>query len=435
MEQSKFVDRFTMFAAKLGNQVHLRSLRDAFSALMPMFILAGLAVLINSVILPNILQGDQLNTAQFWGRMITNGTLNISSILITPMIAFYLARNKGFQNPISAIVVGLSVLVVMLPFYVTVTPVGADEAVKLSGVIDFNSVGNKAMFGGIIIGLLATEAFIFFSNIKFLQIELKGDIPPAVAQSFFVMIPVMLVMSLFGLVSLGLFYYFDTNLLDLITKFIQEPLRNVNTSIWGVIVIYSLGNFLFTIGIHQAVINSSILMPFAMINMNENMMALEQGLEIPHIITNTFIPTFGMIGGTGSTISLIIATMIFGRHQSTKSIAKLGAAPGLFNINEPIIFGYPIVFNIPLMIPFVLLPTLGVVFAYVLTSIGWLSKTIVMIPWTTPPLLSGYLATGGDWRAVVVQFIIIVFGVFLYLPFMKLSEKTSEKLSELEATE
>src|SRR5690554_1495430 len=174
MEQSKFVDRFTMFAAKLGNQVHLRSLRDAFSALMPMFILAGLAVLINSVILPNILQGDQLNTAQFWGRMITNGTLNISSILITPMIDFYLARNKGFQNPISAIVVGLSVLVVMLPFYVTVTPVGADEAVKLSGVIDFNSVGNKAMFGGIIIGLFATEAFIFFSNIKFLQIELKG---------------------------------------------------------------------------------------------------------------------------------------------------------------------------------------------------------------------------------------------------------------------
>ncbi|MDR2832894.1 MAG: PTS sugar transporter subunit IIC, partial [Streptococcaceae bacterium] len=108
------------------------------------------------------------------------------------------------------------------------------------------------------------------------------------------------------------------------------------------------------------------------------------------------------------------------------------AGPGLFNINEPIIFGYPIVFNLPMMIPFVLLPAFGLIFAYFATAIGFMNHTVVLIPWTTPPLLSAYLATGGDWRAIVVQLIIIGFGVLLYLPFMKISERTALRMMEMD---
>jgi PTS system cellobiose-specific IIC component len=142
-----------------------------------------------------------------------------------------------------------------------------------------------------------------------------------------------------------------TDLIHLITTFIQQPLRLINTSLPGTIFIYSFGNFLFTLGIHQSVVNSVVLEPFLLINTNENMLAFANGQPIPHIINNIFVPTFGMVGGTGSTISLLIAIFIFSRQKSAKQVARLSLAPGLFNINEPVIFGLPIVFNLPLMIP------------------------------------------------------------------------------------
>jgi len=435
MEQNKFLDKFTMFAAKLGNQIHLRSLRDAFALLMPIFILAGIAVLINNVILPWFFADEALATVQYWGRMVTNGTLNVSSLLIAPTIAYCLSKNKQFKNPLASSIVAISTLVVMMPFYTQVTPIGAEYPVNLLGVMRFSDLGTHGMFGGIIIGLLSTQVFIWFSSIKRLNIDLGDEIPPAVGQSFNVLIPIMFTMSVFGLVSVILHTVFDTSVLALITHWIQEPLRGVGTGLWGAVLIYSIGNFLFTLGIHQAIINSTLLLPLAFINMEANMMAFDAGQEIPYIITNAFIPTFGMIGGTGSTISLIIATLIFGKLKSTKSVAKLATAPGLFNINEPVIFGYPIVFNLPMMIPFVALPSLGLIFAYFATSLGFMNHTVVLIPWTTPPLISGFLATGGDWRAIIVQLIIIVGGVFLYLPFMKISEKTALKLMEMEKAE
>ncbi len=429
MENNAFIEKFSIFAAKLGNQIHLRSLRDAFAIIMPMFILAGVAVLVNNVVFAWFLSGETLQTVQHWGSTITNGTLNIAGLLIAPMIAYCLSKNKNFKNPIASAALAICTLIVMMPIAVSVTPAEVDAAVSVSGVLSFNDLGTTGMFAGIIIGLLATEGFIYVSSIKRLEIKLGAGVPPAVGNSFSVMLPVMIVMSVFGILSLLLYAVFHTDLITLISTMIQEPLRRVNTSLPGAVFIYSFGNFLFTLGIHQTVVNGVILDPLLLANMNENMIAFANGAEVPHIITNTFISTFGMIGGTGSTISLILATFLFGKSKTTKSVAKLGSSPGLFNINEPIIFGYPIIFNLPMMIPFVLLPALGIIFAYAATALGFMSRTIVMTPWTTPPLLSAHLATAGDWRAVIVQAIIIVGGIFLYLPFMKISERTSERVN------
>ncbi len=139
-----------------------------------------------------------------------------------------------------------------------------------------------------------------------------------------------------------------------------------------------------------------------------------------------------MIGGTGSTICLLIAIFIFSKQRASKNVPSLSGAPGLFNIDEPVIFGYPIVFNIPMMIPFVLQPVIGILIAYFFTSIGWMSRVVVFIPWATPPLLSAYLATAGDWRAVIVQLLIIIIGVLFYLPFMKISERVMAREASLE---
>ncbi|MFT8917824.1 MAG: PTS transporter subunit EIIC [Oenococcus sp.] len=431
-QRKRFLDKFSEVSAKIGNEVHLRSLRDAFATIMPLFILAGLAVLINNVIFPFVAKGQALANLQFWGNMVTNGTLNIAGLVLAPVIGFTLARNKGFTNGLLAAVIALSSLIIVMPFTLSVLPNGAKKAVDLTGVLSFSNLGTTGMFAGIIIGLVATEIFIRLSKIKHLKINIGGNVPPSVSASFSDMIPVILTLSLMALLSALLLVLGKTNLIALITNIIQEPLRSFNTSLPGMLFIYSCGNFLFTLGIHQTVINGTLLDPVLLINMNKNMAAYAAHQQIPYILTNTFRDTFGMIGGTGSTLCLLIAIFIFSRNRVSKNVASLASAPGIFNINEPVIFGYPIVFNIPMMIPFVLQPVIGILIAYFFTTIGWMSRVVVLIPWTTPPLLSAYLATAGDWRAVLVQLLIIILGVLFYIPFMKISERVMAKEAALE---
>lgn len=428
---NKFIDKFSNVAMRVGGQIHLKALRDTFATIMPLYILAGVAVLINNVIFPWLLKGAALEHAQYWGTVITNGTLNISGLLVAPIVAYMLSSSKRFENPLAAAIISLSSLIVMMPNVLEVTPINAKKAVEVSGVLGFSNIGTTGLFAGIIIGLITTELFIKISHVDKLQIKLGDNIPPAVSKSFNVLIPFILVLAFWGAVSTVLYVVFDTNLVSLISTFIQEPLRRVNTSLLGVVLLYSLGNFLFTLGIHQTVIYGTLLEPLLIANINENMLAFANHQTIPHIMNVAFVPTFGMIGGSGSTIVLIIVTFLFSKNKASKSIAKLGFAPGIFNINEPIIFGYPIVYNLALMIPFVALPAIGIIIGYVATAIGFMNPCVVYIPWTTPPLVNAYLATAGDWRAVVVQLIVIIIGVLLYLPFVKVNDRIMEKqLSE-----
>ncbi len=123
----------------------------------------------------------------------------------------------------------------------------------------------------------------------------------------------------------------------------------------------------------------------------------------------------------------MIATFLVGRNAATKNVSKMALVPGIFNINEPVIFGYPIVYNVSMLIPFVLTPAMGIIIAYIATSLNFMNRCVVYIPWTTPPLLSGYLATAGDWRAIIVQALILVLGVLIYIPFVKINDIVMEK--------
>jgi PTS system cellobiose-specific IIC component len=428
----KFMDKFAEVSGKVGNQVHLRSLRDAFAVIMPLFILAGVGVLINNVVFPLIAKGQTLANLQVWGNLLSNGTLNIAGLALAPTIGYVLARNKDYDNPISAAIIALSSLIVTMPITVQMIPTGAKKAVDITGALSFANLGTTGMFSGIIIGLLATTIFIKLASVKHLQIHMGDSIPPMVASSFNSMIPAILTVSFFALGAALLSVFGHTNLIAIITAVIQEPLRRFNTSLPGMLFIYSAGNFLFTLGIHQTVINGTLLDPVLLINMNKNMAAYNAHKSIPYILTNTFRDTFGMIGGTGSTLCLLIAVFLFSRMKSSRDIASLAVAPGIFNINEPVIFGFPIVFNFSLMIPFVLQPVIGILIAYAATVLGWMNRVVVLIPWTTPPFLSAFLATGGDWRAVIVQLLIIVEGVFFYLPFLMVSDRVTKRNAELE---
>lgn len=433
--KQSFLDKFTVVATKVGNEIHLRALRDAFSLIMPLFILAGFGVLASSVLFPLLVHGSLLPKFQLWGTLITNGTLNIAGLMLAPVIGYLLAKYRGYDNPITVAIINLACLVIVMPNSLKVVPTGATKAVSITGYMSFENLGTMGMFAGIIIGLVATELFVQLSKFKFLKIKMGEQVPPMVSESFSALLPSLIILSLFALIATLLADLANTDLIALVVKVVQEPLRLVGTSLVGMLFIYSVGNFLFTLGIHQAVVNGTLLAPLLQINMNADMAAFSSGKHIPYIMNNTLQGNYGLIGGTGNTIALLIAIFLFSKSAQSKKLAGLATVPGLFNINEPIIFGYPIVFNIPMMIPFVLNPVIGIVIAYYATSLHLMSHMVVMTPWTTPPLINAYLASAGDWRSVVVQIVVIAVNVIVYLPFMKLAERVAAKQAEMDLNE
>ena len=430
------MEKFIIMSQKIGNQIYLRTLRDSFATIMPLFILAGIAILVNSVVLDpsgwfkNIISESVMQTWQSWGNIITNSTLNITGIILVITIGYFLSRNRGYDNPIGVVIAVVPAFLTLLPLMVNLIPAGAEESVVINGVISYGNIGSKGVFAAIITGILATELYIKLTNSKKLRIKLGESVPPAVEKSFNTMIPLIIVVALFAFASF-LIQLTGNDFMTLIERFIQEPLRGVGTSLPGYLILVCFGNLLFSFGIHQSVITGPILDPLLMVNMNENMDAVANGQEAPHIITSAFHQAYGaLMGGTGSTIALVIAIFIFSNYRPYRDLSKLSLGPNIFNINEPVIFGLPIVFNLPMIIPFVLSPIIGTVIGYVATASGFVEKCIVPIPWTTPPFLSGFLATGGDWKAIIVQAVIIVVLIFFYLPFLKISERVAKASSE-----
>lgn len=450
-----FLDKFSEVSARIGNQVHLRSLRDGFATIMPVFILAGLAALFNNVLFtflwsvnpasPGIFpNADILATAQYWGAALSQGALSISAILLCGMVGYSLATNKRFDNPISCVVVSLAVFFIMMPQTVTAnlaatSPLVTDEVTSaaVTGAFITNYTGTNGMFTAIIIGLLAPTLFIKVSGVEKLRIKMPEGVPPAVEKSFNVLIPMLLTLGAFGLIAMILFAGFQTDVTALINTWIQTPLRALTTNPAGLVFIYSLGVFLFTLGIHQSTINGVLVEPVLTIVLVEAMDLYATGgidavIARPDLYLNmNVINVYALMGGSGCTLALLIATFVCGKWKPSKEIAKLGIAPAIFNINEPVIYGYPIVFNIPLMVPFVLNTALGIVIGYFATVAGLVNPTCIQVPWTTPIIASGLLSTGMDWRAAVLQVLLLALYVVIYIPFMKASEAAQRKQFEM----
>ncbi|WP_034553146.1 PTS sugar transporter subunit IIC [Carnobacterium funditum] len=435
-KKDKLLEKFGLIATKIGNQIHLRTLRDSFATFMPFMMLAGFVTLINYVILEptgfmgKIIDPDTLTTVQQIGMSIANGTLSITALLIVAAVSYHMSVNRGYTNHIAVILVSISTFVVLTPMNTMFTPENASEAIEVTGILPISHIGASGMFVGIFVGLLATELFIKLSNNEKLEIKLSGNIPPAVSKSFNVLIPIIITVTTFAIISFAVNQLFNIDVNGLITTLITGPLGKITTGLPGFLLITSVANLFFGFGIHQAVISGPLLDPFLLQNMQENMAAYANKEEIPHIINMAFKDSFAVMGGSGNTIALLIAIFIFSRRSEYKEFAKLTVAPAIFNISEPIIFGLPIVFNVSLIIPFVLAPVFSLTIAYFATAAGLINHVVVQIPWTTPPILSGFLATGGDWRASLLQVLIITASVFIYLPFLRIDEKVSASMAK-----
>jgi PTS system cellobiose-specific IIC component len=185
--------------------------------------------------------------------------------------------------------------------------------------------------------------------------------------------------------------------------------------------------FLWWFGIHGANIMSGILGSLLITNYSDNQAIVDSGKELTlengaHVFTSQVWEVYGAITGSGISMGLVIYMLFFAKSEQLKSIGKLGIAPGIFNINEPVTFGTPIVLNPMLFVPFVFIPVIVELASYFLIKWGILPFfTGVIVPWTTPPIIGGLITAG--WRGALWQAIILVFSFVGYFPFAKAYDK------------
>lgn len=251
---------------------------------------------------------------------------------------------------------------------------------------------------------------------------MPAGVPPTVSNSFSALIPVAGVIVLFLIVRLVFILTPWGNAFNFIFKFLQLPLQHVGDSLGAMIVVYLFAHVLWFFGIHGTNITDSVFLPVLYALSAENLSALQAGQAMPHIINQQFQNLFATYGGAGSTLSLIIAMLAFCKSSRIKQLGKLSIFPGIFGINEPIIFGLPIVLNPVIAIPFILVPMFNIVVTWVVMNIGIVPITNgIIMPWTTPPIISGFLSSG--WQGGIFQAIMIAIGVVIYLPFIKAIDK------------
>src|SRR5699024_6616627 len=255
---------------------------------------------------------------------------------------------------------------------------------------------------------------------------MPDGVPDAVSRSFSALIPAISTLTVILLINAAVVGLFNTNLHDVIYTFIQQPLTGLGSSLPATLLALFLIQILCFFGLHGQVIINSVLEPIWQTLSLENLAAYEAGQELPHIITKSFMDTFTVsLGGTGMTLMVVILMAFVMKSKQLKEIGKLGLGPGIFNVNEPVIFGLPIVLNASMVIPWVLTPLVVTVFNYFMMASGIFPATTgVVVPWTMPIFFSGMMATNSIMGGIL-QLIDVVIVAAIWFPFLKVQDKAN----------
>lgn len=408
-------------ADKLGSNKVLVAIRDGFLITTPLLIVGSIFLLIANFPIPgwedfwtNIL-GPNWAT---WFTNVSRATFNIIALLTCVGTGYAYARElKG--DKIQGAAVALVSFFILMP---TRIPFEGAEGPALMSGISFEYVGSNGIFLALIISLLSVQLFTWVYK-KGWTIKMPNGVPPAVADSFAALVPSAIVISLFFFVRIGFeFTPFETAH-NFIYKVLQTPLQGVGNTLFAQII-YSLACTTFWFfGINGPAVANSVFSPITKILTMENLEAFQAGLPLPNIFTDPFSNFFTNYGGGGSTLSLVIVMVLFCKSQRIKQLGKLSIVPGFFGINEPIIFGLPIVLNPILIVPFIGVPLINLVLSTLATEAGIIPYTTgVSLPWTTPIGFSGYLSTG-SFMASLWQIGLLLLGCVIYYPFIKMLDK------------
>ena len=304
--------------------------------------------------------------------------------------------------------------------FLCLTPFVADATI--GEYVTTYYLGAAGMFTAFLSALLSVEVLRFLMSFKALIIKMPESVPTGIARSFNSIIPVALTVIIFAIVRI-VTDAMGAPLNDLIFTWIQTPFTAIVSSPIGLIIIYILYMLLWGFGIHSAYIFNPILEPIYLASLALNVNAINAGEAATQIITKPFLDSVAFMGGAGNMLALVIAIFLVSKRNDYKVIGKLGLVPALFNISEPLMFGLPVVMNPILIIPMIGATLAGLGIGALATQIGIMAHTYVLIPWTTPPVISAFLATGGDIMSGVVGLVILIVSVLIYIPFVKVMNK------------
>ena len=430
--------------ARLAEQRHLRAVRDGIIATLPLIIVASMFLVIG--FLPNQLPQDW--AIAVWIKDHAGDILlphRVSMFIMTLYavfgIGYSLAKSYDLDGLSGAIISELAYLLTIVP---QVGPEAseavtnlANSNVELSEYIEqvpqgwlmpMANLGSAGMFVGIISAIVAVEIYRLFMQ-KGLTIKMPPQVPESVARSFESLIPTAVVMLLFATISMWL----KIDLHGIIGKLIS-PLISASDTLPSVMLIVFLDTFFWIFGIHGSSIVGTVARPLWLVLIDQNAQAFAAGEAIPNIAAEPFYQWFIYIGGSGATIGLVLLLLFRSKSTYGKTLGKTAIIPAIFNINEPVIFGAPIVLNPVLMIPFVFVPMILSILAWVATNLGLIGRVITVAPWTLPGPIGAFFATG-DIRASIFNILMIILAVIMYYPFFKIYDNKLYKEEHEELNE
>ena len=426
MENAKWIERLNMIAYKINDLKYIIAIKNAFSMLLPVIITGAFATLFSNMVFDSTNGLAQYEALRFLEQMkpitqaINYATMNLMTIGAVFLIGIEVAK----LNKVSDHFAGLLAVISYIATIPTAIEVLFEETpVPVTNVLSSNYTGSRGLFLGMFIAILSVELYTWLSKQDKLKITMPDTVPTNVSRGFSALIPTILTVSLIAAGAHLICMITGLTLYDIIYTTIQAPLAKVVQGLPGILLLMFVSQIFWVIGIHGNQMIKPIREPILLAAIAENTAAFEAGKEAPNIINMPFWDMYMSMGGSGVTIGLLIAVFLVSKRAAFKEIRKKTKRNEIIKINEPLIFGMPIMLNPIMAIPFILTPLVTGTIGYFATAIGFAGKAVVMVPWTTPPLISGYLATAGSLGAVATQLICIAVSVLIYLPFVKASNR------------
>ncbi|MGL9730775.1 PTS sugar transporter subunit IIC [Enterococcus sp. DIV0756] len=417
-------------ANKIARQKYIQALQSTFLSLIPFMTIGSFALIIISPaadyttmdvgFLRTFFQGWQ-SLADFTTvplGLIYNISMGCMSLYVTAGLGLFLAKHYKLNNFISVILTLISFLIM--------------SCVTKDGTLSLQYFDGKGLFTSILVSIITVELYRFLTNKKFGRIELSGGgVPPALTDSLAALAPSAVILLLMGILS-SITLNLTGDAFPGLMTLIMTPLVSMIDSVWGVLILAVIVMLLWWFGIHDTVITGP-LTPFLVTNFTTNSAAYAAGtaaISLPYILTEPFWWTFMAIGGSGATLGLAFLALR-SKSKQIRTVGKLCIIPSLFNINEPLIFGLPLMFNPVMMFPFVFTMAFNGVITYLAMDFHLIGRTFADPSWNMFAPIGAILSTM-DVKALFLVIGLIVVDLFIYLPFFKIYEKQKMEEERLE---
>lgn len=403
----------------IANNRYLTAVRNGMSVIIPVTIIGSIFIIMLN--LPIDAWKDFIAPYADKLTIPMDFTMNFMSVYVCVGVASSLCEVYKIDK------ISTSVLAVLAFLIASISPVTiAEDIAKKAGLsvngtfLPMGNFGSSGLFTAIIVSIFTVEVVRFCIK-RNMVIKMPHGVPTSVINSFAALIPGALVIIAVWIIKVG--FNFDINSA---LQWVVSPIRYfAGDNVLSVIVPILLITIVWVFGIHGMIIATPILYPFWYDNLNANINAAATGQVVPHFMTEQFFQWFIWIGGAGATLSLAFLMAFLGKSEFSKKMGRFTLVPGIFNINEPLIFGVPIVMNPFFAIPFVLAPVVMGIITYLAMGVFHLvNYPIAIVPWTLPAPIGAMMATGLDWRAGVLAIVNIAVAGAIYYPFFKAFDKS-----------